>query len=118
VRGDFVYRLWPVRVQAGVDLVLYVFFFFPGVLALVISGWKYASRSWGFGEVSINSPAGIPVFQFKSVMVAAGLLLVIQGIAQVFRCIVCLREGYWLQAERDVVETEEALLERGGDDHL
>jgi TRAP-type mannitol/chloroaromatic compound transport system permease small subunit len=118
VRGDFVYRLWPVKVQAGVDLVLYLFFFFPGVLALVISGWKYASRSWGFGEVSINSPAGIPVFQFKSVMVAAGLLLVIQGIAQVFRCIVCLREGYWLQAERDVVETEEALMERGGDDHL
>src|SRR5690606_20026537 len=79
VRGDFVYRLWRPRTQATVDLVLYIFFFFPGILALVFSGWKYASRSWGYGEVSVNSPAGIPIYQFKSVIVAAGLLLLLQG---------------------------------------
>lgn len=109
VRGDFLYRLWPVRVQASVDLVLYILFFFPGVTALILTGWKYSSRSWGYGEVSVNSPAGIPIFQFKSVLVAAGLLLFIQGIAQIFRCILCIREGYWRVAEEDVVETEQAL---------
>lgn len=112
VRGDFLYRLWPVRVQAMVDLVLYIFFFFPGVTALVVTGWKYSARSWGYAEVSVNSPAGIPIFQFKSVMVAAGILLFIQGIAQVFRCILCIREGYWRQAQEDVVETEELLLKQ------
>ncbi|KAF0677365.1 TRAP transporter small permease subunit [Profundibacterium mesophilum] len=106
VRGDFLYRLWRPRMQATVDLVLYALFFFPGVLALVFSGWKYASRSWGYGEVSVNSPAGIPIYQFKSVIVAAGLLLAIQGIAQIFRCILCIRDGYWLQAAEDVEETE------------
>jgi TRAP-type mannitol/chloroaromatic compound transport system permease small subunit len=90
--------------------VLYILFFFPGILALVFTGWKYSSRSWGYAEVSINSPAGIPIFQFKSVMVAAGLLLFIQGIAQVCRCILCIREGHWQKAEVDVQETEEALL--------
>jgi TRAP-type mannitol/chloroaromatic compound transport system permease small subunit len=110
VRGDFLYRLWKPRTQATVDLVLYILFFFPGILALVFTGWKYSSRSWGYGEVSINSPAGIPIFQFKSVMVAAGLLLFIQGIAQVCRCILCIREGHWQKAEVDVQETEEALL--------
>lgn len=110
VRGDFIYRLWPVRVQASVDLVLYLLFFFPGITALMVTGYKYAARSWGYAEVSVNSPAGIPIFQFKSVMVAAGILLFIQGIAQVFRCILCIREGYWRVAEEDVVETEELLL--------
>jgi TRAP-type mannitol/chloroaromatic compound transport system permease small subunit len=117
VRGDFLYRLWRPSTQAIVDLVLYILFFFPGVLALVITGWKYSSRSWGYTEVSVNSPAGVPIFQFKTVMVAAGILLVIQGIAQVMRCIMCIRDGYWLMPEQDVKETEELLLERGGDDH-
>jgi TRAP-type mannitol/chloroaromatic compound transport system permease small subunit len=111
VRGDFIYRLWQPRTQAGVELVLYFLFFFPGVLALVFAGWKYASRSWGYLEVSSNSPAGIPIFQFKSVIVAAGILLFLQGIAQVFRCIICLRTGEWVRAADDVEETEKILMQ-------
>ena len=106
VRGDFLYRLWKPRTQAKVELVLYFLFFFPGILALVLAGWKYAARSWRYVEVSVNSPAGIPVFQFKTVIVAAGLLLVLQGVAQVFRCILCIRTGQWLHAVDDVEETE------------
>ncbi len=117
VRGDFLYRLWPARVQAGVDLVLYVFFFFPGVLALVFSGWKYAARSWQYGEVSVNSPAGVPIYQFKSIMVAAGILLTIQGIAQIMRCILCIRDGVWLAAAEDVEETEQLLMAQAPADH-
>src|SRR5690606_21796132 len=98
LRGDFLYRLWKPKTQALVELVLYIIFFFPGILALVITGWKYASRSIGYREVSINSPAGIPIFQFKLVIVAAGVLLLIQGLAQVMRCVLCLRDGYWTRA--------------------
>ncbi len=112
VRGDFLYRLWPPRVQAGIDLVLYIFFFFPGVTALIFTGWKYSARSWSYGEVSVNSPAGIPIFQFKTVIAVAGALLFIQGIAQLFRCILCLREGYWRVAEEDVEETELVLMKQ------
>lgn len=112
VRGDFIYRLWEARTQAMVDLVLYIFFFFPGVTALVLSGWKYSSRSWGYGEVSVNSPAGVPIFQFKTVIVAAGILLFIQGVAQVMRCILCIREGYWRPPEEDVSETDEVLMKQ------
>lgn len=110
VRGDFLYRLWQPRTQAKIDLVLYIFFFFPGITALILSGWKYASRSWGYQEVSVNSPAGVPIFQFKMVMVAAGILLFIQGIAQVMRCIHAIRTNQWLEAEEDVLETEDLLL--------
>lgn len=112
VRGDFLYRLWQPKTQAKVDLVLYIFFFFPGVIALVLSGWKYASRSWGYTEVSINSPAGIPIFQFKTVMVAAGLLLFIQGIAQIMRCIHAIRTNEWIKADEDVMETEDILIQK------
>lgn len=106
VRGDFIYRLWKPRTQARVELVLYILFFFPGVIALIITGWGYAARSWRYFEVSVNSPAGIPIFQFKTVIVAAGVLLFIQGIAQVFRCILCIRTGEWLKPVDEVEETE------------
>lgn len=112
VRGDFLYRLWSDRTQAKMDLTLYILFFFPGILALVFTGWKYASRSWGYGEVSVNSPAGIPIYQFKTVIVAAGILLLIQGVAQVFRCIICIREGQWPPVASDVEETETLLMKQ------
>ena len=113
VRGDFIYRLWSPRTQARIEFVLYFLFFFPGVLALVFSGWKYASRSWGYLEVSSNSPAGIPIYQFKSVIVAAGILLFFQGIAQVFRCVIAMRDNAWPEHEADVEELEKVLQEQG-----
>lgn len=111
VRGDFLYRYWPARRQAAVEIVLYVCFYFPGILALVIAGYHYAAPSWGYAEVSINSPAGIPIYQFKSVIVAAGILLTIQGVAQMMRCVLCMRDGYWLLPEADVRETDEVMIE-------
>lgn len=113
VRGDFIYRLWRPRTQATVELVLYFLFFFPGVLALVISGWRYASRSWRYFEVSTMSPANIPIYQFKTVIIAAGILLVIQGVAQVFRCIITIRTGAWPEPEEDVEELETVLIKEG-----
>lgn len=119
VRGDFLYRLWPPRVQARIELVLYFVFFFPGVLALVFSGWDYAAKSWsynnGSGEVSINSPAGVPVSQFKTLMVVAAALLLLQGIAQVCRCLYCIRTGHWLQQSEDVEELEQIMLKEAAE---
>jgi TRAP-type mannitol/chloroaromatic compound transport system permease small subunit len=115
VRGDFIYRTWAPRRQAMVDLALYILFFFPGITALVLTGLKYSGRSWGYGEVSVNSPAGIPIYQFKSIMVLAGLLLFIQGIAQVMRCIHCMRTNVWLQADEDVEETEALLIKQAAE---
>lgn len=118
VRGDFLYRLWSPRTQAKVDLALYVLFFFPGILALVFAGSKYASRSWGYTEVSVNSPAGIPIYQFKTVIVVAGILLIIQGVAQVFRCILCIRNGEWPPMPQDIEETEQILLRKAAEGQL
>jgi TRAP-type mannitol/chloroaromatic compound transport system permease small subunit len=110
VRGDFLYRLLQPRTQAKIDIVLYIVFFFPGVTALILAGWKYAARSWQYGEVSVNSPAGVPIYQFKAVIVAAGILLFIQGMAQVCRCILAMRNNYWLEAYEDVFETEDLMM--------
>ena len=112
VRGDFVYRLWRPKTQAKVELILYFIFFFPGILALIFAGWKYAGRSWQYGEVSVMSPANVPIFQFKTVIVAAGILLFIQGLAQVCRCIVCIRTGKWPEHAEDVEELEAVLLKQ------
>jgi TRAP-type mannitol/chloroaromatic compound transport system permease small subunit len=111
VRADFLYRLWKPRTQAWAELALYLVFFFPGVTALIFAGWKYAARSWSYLEVSSNSPAGIPIYQFKTALVAGGVLLFFQGIAQVCRCILCIRTGEWVRAQDDVEETEKILID-------
>lgn len=113
VRGDVVYRLWKPKVQATVELVLYFLFFFPGVVALIFAGTDYALESWSYnsgrGEVSVQSPANVPIFHFKTVIPVAGALLLIQGIAQVCRCIVCIRTGAWPAHLEDVEEMETML---------
>lgn len=111
VRGDVFFRLWPARVQAGVELVLYFIFFFPGVTALVIAGYGYATDSFGYQEVSVNSPVGVPIWQLKALIPLAGILLWLQGVAQVIRCILCLREGQWPKQLHDVEELEKVLQE-------
>lgn len=109
VRGDIFYRLMPPRVQGTLELVLYFLFFFPGVTALIIAGYGYATDSFGYKEVSVNSPVGVPIWQLKALIPAAGILLFIQGVAQVIRCILCIREGQWPAQLHDVEELETAL---------
>jgi TRAP-type mannitol/chloroaromatic compound transport system permease small subunit len=110
VRGDMLYRTWKPRNQARLDLVLYILFFFPGVLALVYSGYNVAYLSVLFKEVSIFSPAGAPVFPLKALIPITGVLLLLQGIVESIRCLQCIRTGVWPRRLHDVEETESAIL--------
>ncbi|MFK7859376.1 MAG: TRAP transporter small permease subunit [Granulosicoccus sp.] len=111
VRADVVYRLFPVRVQASLDFLLYLLFFFPGMLALFWYGAEIASDSWRYKEVSWNSPARIQVYFFKSLIPLAGGLLLLQGISELMRCLIAIRHGYWQERILDVHETENLLME-------
>ena len=95
VRGDFMYQRWSPTTQAKVDLILYLFFFFPGITAMIVSGFEYGSQSMLISEVSVNSPADVPVWPLKFIIFFAGVTLFLQGLAEVFRCLVCLEEGRW-----------------------
>jgi len=110
VRADVVYRLWKPRTQAMMDLLLYFLFFFPAVAAWIYAGWNYAKFSVQFREVSIFSPAGIPVFPLKALIPVTGVLLLLQGIAEVIRCVMCIRQGVWPKRLHDVEETESIII--------
>jgi TRAP-type mannitol/chloroaromatic compound transport system permease small subunit len=110
VRADVLYRFWRPRTQATMDLALYVVFFLPAVLAFMYSGWNYAQMSIRFREVSIFSPAGVPVFPLKALIPVTGMLLLLQGIAEMIRCVLCIRSGQWPQRLHDVEETEARLV--------
>ncbi|MBK7060735.1 MAG: TRAP transporter small permease subunit [Rubrivivax sp.] len=111
VRADIFYRRWAPRHQATMELLLYFIFYFPGVLALVIAGWGYGHESFAIREVSVNSPVGVPIWPLKMLIPAAGVLLTLQGIAEVLRCLLCLREGQWPVRLHDVIELEEQLVQ-------
>lgn len=112
VRGDFLYRQWSPRTQAGLDLVLYVLFFFPGILALIYAGFGFAKMSWMFNEHSSNSPNGPPLYHFKTLIPITGVLMLLQGLAEAARCVICLRTGAWPQRLHDVEELEKVILEQ------
>jgi TRAP-type mannitol/chloroaromatic compound transport system permease small subunit len=112
VRGDVLYRLFPVRWQARIDFVLYLFFFFPGILALFWFGAEIAADSWRYKEVSWNSPARIQIYFFKTLIPVAGFLLILQGFAELVRCWHAMKTGVWMDRVEDVRETEDALMEQ------
>ena len=111
VRADILYRLWKPSTQAKMDLTLYVIFFLPAVLAFIYAGWNYAAMSIRFKEVSIFSPAGVPVFPLKTLVPVTGVLLLLQGIAEIIRCMICIRNGAWPQRLHDVEETESIIMQ-------
>jgi TRAP-type mannitol/chloroaromatic compound transport system permease small subunit len=111
VRGDFLYRAWSPRRQAATDLTLYILFFFPGMLAFIYAGYHFAQLSWLINEHSSASPNGPIVYPFKTLIPVVGILMVLQGLVEVARCIICLREGEWPQRLSDVEETEKRILE-------
>jgi TRAP-type mannitol/chloroaromatic compound transport system permease small subunit len=106
VRGDVLYGFFPPRLQAGIDLTLYFVFFLPGVTALCWAGYKYAGESWAILEHSSITAEGPPIYPFKTVIPVAGVFLLAQGIIEIIRCVVCLKQGNWPSRQEDVEEVD------------
>ena len=106
VRGDVLYGFFPPRLQAGLDLSLYFLFFLPGVTALIWAGYGYTLDSWKILEHSSITSDGPPVYQFKAIIPIAGSFLLLQGIAEIVRCVRCLKEGQWPSRQEDVEEVD------------
>jgi TRAP-type mannitol/chloroaromatic compound transport system permease small subunit len=106
VRGDFLYGSMRPRIQASLDLALYILFFIPGIAALMYAGIDFTAISWKINEHSNITANGPPVYQFKAIIPIAGTLLMIQGIAEIARCVICLRTGAWPERLQDVAEID------------
>jgi TRAP-type mannitol/chloroaromatic compound transport system permease small subunit len=106
VRGDFLYSSMRPRTQASLDLVLYIVFFLPGIAALIYAGYGFAADSWRIAEHSNVTANGPPVYHFKTVIPIAGALVMLQGIAEIVRAVVCLKTGEWPSRLKDVAETD------------
>jgi TRAP-type mannitol/chloroaromatic compound transport system permease small subunit len=106
VRGDVLYGFFAPRTQAILDLVLYILFFIPGVIALAWAGYNFSAESWAINEHSNITSEGPPVYPFKTVIPVAGAFLLLQGIVEIIRCIICIKEGEWPSRVPDVQEVD------------
>jgi TRAP-type mannitol/chloroaromatic compound transport system permease small subunit len=106
VRGDVLYGFFTPRMQAGLDLALYLLFFIPGILALVWAGYNFAADSWAIKEHSSVTADGPPLYHFKTVIPIAGAMILLQGLVEIVRCVVCLRNGQWPSRIEDVEEVD------------
>jgi TRAP-type mannitol/chloroaromatic compound transport system permease small subunit len=106
VRGDVLYGFFAPRTQATIDLILYLVFFIPGIIALTYAGYYYAGDSWRIDEHSNVTAEGPPVYPFKTVIPVAGAFILLQGIVEIVRCVICLKQGYWPSREEDVQEVD------------
>ena len=106
VRGDVLYGFFPPRLQAGLDLTLYIVFFIPGVVAFCWAGYRYAGESWAISEHSNITADGPPIYPFKTIIPVAGIFLLVQGIVEIIRCVICLKQGEWPSRVEDVEEVD------------
>ncbi len=106
VRGDILYGFLKPRTQAIFDLILYVVFFIPGVIALAYAGYGFAADSWRILEHSSITADGPPLYPFKTIIPLAGVILLFQGVVEIFRCVVCIQQGEWPSREQDVEEVD------------
>ena len=106
VRGDILYGFLKPRTQAIFDLILYVVFFIPGVIALAYAGYGFAADSWKILEHSSITADGPPLYPFKTIIPLAGVILLFQGAVEIFRCVVCIQQGEWPSREQDVEEVD------------
>jgi TRAP-type mannitol/chloroaromatic compound transport system permease small subunit len=106
VRGDVLYGFFPDRVQASFDLILYICFFIPGVVALAYAGFIYASESWAINEHSNVTADGPPIYPFKTIIPIAGVFILMQGLVEIVRCVIAIKQGEWPSREQDVEEVD------------
>jgi TRAP-type mannitol/chloroaromatic compound transport system permease small subunit len=118
VRGDFLYGSMKPRTQASLDLALYILFFLPGIVALVYAGIEYAGESWRIREHSNVTADGPPVYHFKTVIPLAGALVMLQGLAEIVRCVVCLKTGEWPERLKDAEEIDVVEQQLAGSTHV
>ena len=105
VRGDVLYGFFEPRTQATIDLILYIPFFLPGIVALTWAGWSFAQESLAIREQTFNADP-LPVYPFKFVIPIAGAVLLLQGVVEIVRCLICIRDGVWPAREEDVEEVD------------
>jgi len=105
VRGDFLYGSMKPRRQAALDLVLYVVFFLPGILALTWAGWVYASDALRIHETTFNATP-LPIYPFKFIIPLAGASVLVQGLSEILRCVMCLKTGAWTPRLEDAEEID------------
>ena len=118
VRADFVYIYMKPRGQAALDLSLYLLFFVPGILGLIYAGWDYAGISWRINEHSTVTAEGPPIYPFKTVIPVAGILVMFQGLAEIARCVVCLKTGQWPARLEDVEEIDVIQTQLGQSEYV
>jgi len=106
VRADFVYIYMKPRGQASLDLILYLLFFIPCMIGLIYAGSDFAADSWRIGEHSTVTAEGPPVYHFKTVIPVAGVLVMLQGLAEIVRCVRTIRSGQWPPRLEDVEEID------------
>jgi TRAP-type mannitol/chloroaromatic compound transport system permease small subunit len=106
VRGDVLYGFFPPRLQAALDLTLFICFFIPGVVALAYAGYIYAGESWVINEHSNITSEGPPIYPFKTIIPLAGAIILLQGLVEIMRCVICLKTGEWPSREPDVEEVD------------
>jgi TRAP-type mannitol/chloroaromatic compound transport system permease small subunit len=117
VRGDFLYSSMRPRTQAALDLALYFLFFLPGIVALVYAGSYYAADSWRIGErPTVGS--GPPIYLLKMVIPLAGACVLLQGLAEIARCVICLKTGEWPERLKDVQEIDVVEEQLAASEHV
>ncbi|MFT5258950.1 MAG: TRAP-type mannitol/chloroaromatic compound transport system permease large subunit [Saprospiraceae bacterium] len=86
IRADFLYRNWSAKTQATVDASLYLLFFMPSMIFFTVIASEFWWLAFSTGEtMQVDSAWGPVLWPARLAMPVGALLLMLQGIPEIFR---------------------------------
>jgi TRAP-type mannitol/chloroaromatic compound transport system permease small subunit len=91
IRTDVFFERWSPRTRAIIDVVGYLFFFFPGMLFVFYAGGAEAWKAWLIGERSDWSAWRPVIYPLKAVIPLTAALMLLQGLSELIKCLRVIR---------------------------
>lgn len=92
VRIDIIYAYLKPKKKAILDLIGYTIFFLPFIIVCLKVSYDFGMQSFAMREQSM-SVWQVPIYPFKIMMFLGFVLVFVQGIVEIIKSILLLKEG-------------------------
>ena len=95
IRADFLYRNFKVRNQGLIDFILYILFYFPGLIVFLYMTTGFLQESIMRGEKGMDTTWMPYMWPIKSCLWLGIVFLLIEGISELLKSYYAATKGKW-----------------------
>ena len=95
IRADFLYRNFKVKNQGKIDFILYLLFYFPGLIVFLYMTTGFVQESIMRNERGMDTTWMPYMWPIKSCLWFGIIFLLIQGVSELFKSYYAMVKGKW-----------------------